>query len=71
MCLENSVREKLYDTKFYLESYEGSPQSTFSDCCEYIELNDCQKIPINHNYLCVIQMNICGLISKQTDVYLT
>ena len=71
MCLQNSVREKLYDTKFYLESYEGSPQSTFSDCCDYIELNDCQNIPINQNDLCVIQMNIRELISKQADVYLT
>ena len=70
MCLQNSVRERLDEARLYLESNENCSHISVEDTCDYLELADCQDIPISVNDLCIMQMNIQGLINKQTDVYL-
>ena len=53
MCLSNSVQERLYDSKFYLESYENQSHSLRSDICDYMELADCQDLCVNFNrFMC-------------------
>ena len=67
MCLQNSLREQTLD---HFDTYENTSNHNYADSCDYIEVEDCKNIPIGINDLCIIELNIRGLVSEQQDLYL-
>ena len=39
-----------------------------SDTCDYIEMTDCAKLDIHDSDLTALQLNIRGLLNKQSDL---
>ena len=48
-------------TEFYFDT-------DYTDNCDYLEQESLKEVPINHEDLTVIQINIRGLISKQNKL---
>ena len=65
MCLQNSIHKRNLD---YFDTYENV-NNNYSDTCDYIDVEDCKEIPVGVNDLCIIELNIRGLVSKQQDLY--
>ena len=70
MCLSNNVKERLFDSKLYLESLENHSKGPTTDYCEYIELSDCKDIAVGNNDLSVLELNVRGLVNKETEIYM-
>ena len=70
MCLSNNVKERLFDSKLYLESLENHSKGPTTDYCDYIELSDCKDIAVGNNDLSVLELNVRGLVNKQTEIYM-
>ena len=71
MCLQNSVQERISLSNLEtLDTYDTERnERIFNDNCDYITLDDCKDINKNPHDLCIIEYNIRGLVSKQTDLH--
>ena len=60
-----------FDSLERLDTYanENVSFTSFSDTCDYVDLVDSKDISIGTRDLCVMQLNIRGLLSKQQDLH--
>ena len=66
LCLQNSIRERNLDK---LDTFENITSHNYTDVCDYIDIEDCKDISVDTNDLCVIKLNIRGLVNKQLELY--
>ena len=74
MCLQDSVRQKLIDSRNrILDLYNQNiiDNTSFNDNCDYLTTDDCKTIVIRNCDLSVLQLNIRGLLNKQNELRVT
>ena len=66
MCLKNTKHSR--ESNIPYNPLDTSCLIDFKDNCDYIELEESKNIKIQPQDLTILQMNICGLISKQSEL---
>ena len=71
MCLQNSIQQKLNESRLQiLDLYNRNTygNTNLIDNCDYMDTEDCKTI-VSHNCdLRVLQLNVRGILHKQTEL---
>ena len=71
MCLQNCKKEKDLDLNEIHESWKIDDwivNDNFLSNCDYIDLDSCKNIDKSIGDLCIMQLNIRGLVNKQKEL---
>ena len=69
MCLQNSVRERIILAKDeILDMYSNNNDYYYNDSCDYLSHDGSEELNISPTDLCIIELNIRGLVNKQKEL---